>query len=670
MKRHACTDRMALVCLTLVAGTATTVNAQDLRRLSIEQLMQIEVTSVSKREESLFDAAAAIFVITREDIRRSGATCVPEALRLAPGVEVAQLGASSWAVTIRGFNGRFASQLLVLIDGRSVYTPLFAGVFWDEQDLLLEDVDRIEVIRGPGGTLWGANAVNGVINIITRSAADTPGTWLEAGGGTRLRGAAGARHGGRAGQDGAWRVWTRWFDRDGGVDAFGTTQPDSWRAGRGGFRYDHGDDGSASDLMVQGSLYSQRFEQRTLVPTLAPPYESRPVSRLVAQGGNLLARWRHRFSPASELQVQTYYDKADRGIHRVDYRQNTIDLDVQHQWRPNATHDIVWGGGWRTAEMIGRNFVGLTAAQPAVTIHLFSVFAQDRCRLVADRLDLTLGTKVERNDYTGYEMQPSARLLWSVATNHRLWGAVSRAVRTPARGETDLGLDLHVLPPGEGGMPVVVQIRGSADLKAQELLAAEIGWRATLGDNFTLDAAAYHNSYDRLRTTEQGEPELVMEPAPYVVQPFVFGNSMNGTITGLELTGRWQPAPSWTLGGSWSYLDLKLSLDPGVDDFGNLLDAGRSPRHQARLFSQFDLPSGIELDACVRFVDRLPSDGVPGYVDGDLHVAGDLPGGGRLTVVGQSLLHERLQEFVRIDGDFIEGSQARRGVWATLAWRF
>lgn len=669
MERRARRATPWAACLVCTLGLATGAAAEDLRRLSLEELMQIEVTSVSKREESLFDATAAVHVITRQDIRRSGATCIPEALRLAPGVEVARLNSSGWAITIRGFNGRFANQLLVLIDGRSVYTPVFAGVFWDVQDLLLEDVDRIEVIRGPGGTLWGANAVNGVINIITRPAAKTVGTYVEAGGGTELRGLAGVRHGQAIGERGAWRIFGRWFDRDDGDDEHGRPQPDSWRAGRGGFRLDLDAGDGASTWTAQGDIYRQRYGQTSFQPQLFPPARLDNTERLTAEGGDLLGRWRRRFSPASELQVQAYFDAANRGLGIAELRQATIDLDLQHHWRPTSAHDVVWGVGWRSVRMEGLRMRSISTPTPVVTNRLYNAFAQDRVRLLPDRLELTLGGKLEHCPYTGHEFQPNARVLWSAAKSHRVWAAVSRAVRMPSRGESDLTIDLNTAV-GPGGVPVLGQALPNPDLEAPELVAFEIGWRATFGEALSFDATAYRNRHDKLRSVEMGEPELVAEPVPYILQPYYFRNGTRGTVSGFELSGRWRPRERWTLGGSYSYLDMELEQDAGVVDPASLQDAGRSPRHQARLFSQWDLSAAIELDACGRYVAELPADGVASYIDGDLRLAWRTPWGLRLTVVGQNLLHERRREYAPLVGDFIATTLAQRGGYATLDWRF
>jgi len=406
-------------------------HAPDLTELTLEQLMTVEITSASKKEEPLWDSAAAVFVITGEDIRRAGMKSIPEALRLAPGVQVAQFGANRWAISARGFNATFSNKLLVLIDGRTVYTPLFAGVFWDAQDTLLEDIERIEVIRGPGGTLWGANAVNGVINIITKQAKATQGGYVEVGGGTEERGFVGTRYGGRIGSDLFYRGYFKYANHDNLVTATGHEGIDDWRTYRGGFRLDW-EPSTRDTVTVQGDLYKGDFGQTLPIPSLLPPFSATRESRDDFAGGNVLSRWRHRMADRRETSVQFYYDRTHRDELLFHETRDTVDLEFQHRFPLGARHDLIWGVDTRvTIDALNKiNSPTLVFEPRRRTDHLVSGFIQDQIALIHDRLMLTLGSKFEHNSFSGFEAQPNARLVYSPNAWNRVWTAVSRAVRT------------------------------------------------------------------------------------------------------------------------------------------------------------------------------------------------------------------------------------------------
>ena len=487
-----CASLLALAAVNCRAGetgSAPSTNAArvpaesgvaQLKELSLEELMDIEVTSVSKRPERLSETASAIQVITQEDIRRSGATRLPEALRLASNLEVAQIDSRRWAISARGFNSPFSNKLLVLIDGRTVYTPLFAGVFWDVQDTLLEDIDRIEVISGPGATLWGANAVNGVINIITKDAKDTQGTLLAGGGGTELRGFGGVRYGGAVAPNFRYRIYGKYFDRDGTVLPDGRDASDDWHQGQGGFRMDW--DASESDVFtVQGDGYDGRISQAG-------------ADAIDVSGANVIGRWSHTFYEGSELTLQLYYDRTHRDIPgEVSEDLDTYDVDFQHRFPLGERHDIVWGLGYRLIEDDVGNSPAVAFLPPQVSRQWFSGFVQDEIALVKDRVHLTLGTKIEHNDYTGFEFQPSGRLAWRLSEQQILWSAISRAVRTPSR--IDRELFLRVDDPD-------LRIDGGPDFESEELLAYELGYRVQPFSRLGLSLAAYYNDYDDLRSRE------------------------------------------------------------------------------------------------------------------------------------------------------------------------
>lgn len=419
----------------------------DLTQLSLEELMNIQVTSVSKKSEPLSRAAAAIFVITQEDIRRSGAQSLPEVLRLAPGIEVARVDAHSWAITSRGFNDRFANKLLVLVDGRTVYTPLFSGVFWEAQDLMMEDIERIEVIRGPGATLWGANAVNGVINIITRSARDSQGILLTAGAGTEEPGFGAVRYGTRLADDVYLRAHGRYRTHDGSLRLDGRPAEDDWRAAGGGFRLEWGPTADRG-LTVQGDFYRDRFHQRYTLTSFLPPHSWEVPGINQVEGENFLVRWGHLLPDASRLQLQFYWDRSRNESVIFNERRSTMDFDLQHQIRLTESQELVWGFGYRTS---GDRIAPTSTIQldpDRRRTHLFSAFAQNEVELVADRLQLMVGSKFEHNDFTGFEIQPGLRLAWTPKPEQTFWGSVSRAVRTSSRAEHDVRINGAILPPG------------------------------------------------------------------------------------------------------------------------------------------------------------------------------------------------------------------------------
>jgi iron complex outermembrane receptor protein len=645
--------------------------------MSLEALMDIQVTSVSKRAESLSDAAAAVFVITAEDLRRSGVTTIPDALRMVPGVQVGRIDANKWAITARGFNGRFANKLLVLLDGRSVYTPLYSGVYWDVQDTLLEDVDRIEVIRGPGATLWGANAVNGVINIVTKPSRDTRGLLLSGGVGTEERGFAGARYGAAVGEAGSYRVFAKAFRRDGAVDANGDDTADDWRALRAGFRSDWAVS-PRDGLTVQGDVYTGETGSTEQIPVAVPPYTLIREPETESSGGNLLARWSRELSATSRFTFQAYVDHTRRDEPAlVEETRDTFDLDFQHAFAPASRHDVVWGLGYRVTR--DDTEPGLTgAADPSSrTDDLFSAFFQDDIALVADRLRLILGSKVEHNDYTDWEIQPTGRLVWTPHAQHTLWSSVSRAVRTPSRGEVDGSVDLWSVPPNppQVPLPVLVAVQPEGEFESEEVVALEVGYRFSPADNLLLDLAGFYNLYDNLRDAGLGQPTLVPDPqGPHLVQPVILDNTMDGKGYGVELAADWSPLEGWRLKAAYTYLKLDLEgaeaeiLDAGEGAFFE----GNIPRHAFSLRSQADLTDTVELDLWLRYVDDLPGIADPAvddYLTLDARLGWRPTQALEVSLVGQNLLGPRHFEAVSEGGAGARASQVERGVYAKVTWK-
>jgi iron complex outermembrane receptor protein len=639
---------------------------KELLRLGLEQLMDLEVTSVSKKEQRLSQVAAAVYVITREDIRRSGATSIPEALRMAPGVQVSRIDANKWAVGVRGFNGRWSNKLLVLMDGRSVYSPMFSGVYWDVQDTFLEDVERIEVIRGPGGTMWGANAVNGVINVITRHARDTQGGLLTAGGGSQELGFGGARYGGKTGKA-YYRGYAKFFQRNRLTNASGAPGGDDWNALRGGFRMDW-EPSERDAVTVQGDLYQNHAGGTVATFSLRPPFSGTSGYRAAASGGNVLARWKRVLSERSETVVQIFFDRARNPGASYSEAVDTYDLEFQHRLKLGSRHDMQWGLGGRFISDDMRSdatqkWVPASRKQP-----LFSAFWQDEIALVENRLSLTLGSKGEHNVYTGFEFEPSARLAWTPNARSTVWASLARAVRTPARIQRDARVDIATFP-GAGGSVSVLSLFGSSGFGSEKLRAHELGYRFQPVKRISLDLAAFYNVYNRLKGSQRLAPFYEPIPAPaHLVIPLTFNNRAEANSYGLELVPAWSVTEKWKLSASYSWLRAPLELaGTGERD---------SPRRQARFQSYLDLPWKLSLDTALYYVSSLhPMPGSFGAPEVPAHTRLDTRLGwkpGRdieLSVAAQNLLDSRQVEF-NTPGDVVPGNQVRRSIYGKIAWRF
>jgi iron complex outermembrane receptor protein len=653
--------RLALVVLFLSLPYPCSAAQQasqlaDLKQLSLEQLMNVEVTSVAKKEQRVADTAAAIFVITQEDIRRSGVTSIPEALRLAPGVEVSRIDANKWSIGVRGFGSRLSRSVLVLMDGRSVYSPLFAGVYWEVQDTLLEDVDRIEVIRGPGGTLWGANAVNGVINIITKSATETQGLLVTGGGGSEEKGFGGLRYGGKIGEDFSYRLYGKGFRRDGQFTAH-ASDFDDWQNGQGGFRTDWNLNKDDS-LTIQGDAYQGKSGQRTTVSSFSAPFSAVVRDDTDFSGMNLLGRWRRTLSETSNLAFQVYYDRTFRREPTFQERRNTVDLDFQHRFKITGHQELTWGLGYRFTR-------GDTESAPTIVFsprnradNLASAFLQDEIVLVENTLRLTVGSKFEHNDYSGFEFQPSARLLWTPAERHYLWAAISRAVRTPSRVEEDLALTAAL----STVVPIFARLSGNKSFEAEKVMAYEVGYRVQPTDRFSVDIAAFYSRYSDLLSLENGVAFL--EPPGNLILPFSIDNKMTAQIYGFEVATDWRWLDWWRWRLSYSHLQLNLKKKPGSSDSTTERSTeGSSPHNQLSLISFVDLPGGLQLDGIFRYVDSLPSQNVGRYFNLDLRLGWHATKNVELSLVGQNLLYGHHAEWSG-------GTEIQRGVYTKVTWRW
>jgi iron complex outermembrane receptor protein len=619
------------------AATAAADNAAssigELKQLNVEDLMNVQVTSVARHPERLIEAASAIQVITQEDIRRSGATSIPEALRLADNLQVAQKNSHDWAISSRGFNTALANKLLVMIDGRTVYTPLYSGVFWDVQDYVLADIERIEVISGPGGTLWGANAVNGVINIITKSAKDTQGLYAQAGGGSRPQDFADLRYGGALSPDTQFRIYGKYFDRGSEVLANGDSASDSWRQGRGGFRVDS-DASTIDKLTLQGDVYGGHEDQQS-------------GGTSDSSGENVLGRWSRRISDTSDLGLQSYVDRthtsnpaaaliinglefAGPGIFKDDL--TTYDVDFQHRFRIGAANSVVWGWGFRYSHDVVNNAPSLAFLPPTLDRDLYSIFAQDEIALRPD-LSLTLGSKLERNNYTGFEVEPNVRLSWILNSKQALWGAVSRAVRTPSRIDQDFS---------EAAPPHFVVLEGGSDFKSESVVAYELGYRVQLDQQLSASVSSFFNHYDDIRSTTI---------TPATLLPFFFANGLEGDTYGLEFTSNYQVTDTWSLHAGYTLLKEHLHVKPGQVDINDALNETADPQHQFSLRSSLNLPRHMEFDTALRWVDTLHTNNgavvgtVPSYFEMDSHLAWHASDRLEFALVGQNLLHNRHAEY-------------------------
>ena len=667
---------LATLLSALLAGNALAQDQKsvpDVTAMSMEDLMNMQVTSVSKHTQKVADAAAAIFVITQDDIRRSGATSIPEALRLVPGLEVARIDQNKWAIGSRGFNGRFDNKLLVLIDGRSVYTPLFSGVYWNIQDVLLQDIDRIEVIRGPGATLWGANAVDGVINIITKPAASTQSAIVEAGGGTEERGAGGVRYGGKIGDATHYRIYGKYFDWGPSDYITGGTAHDGWDAVRGGFRADWTPSG-ANSLTIQADIYRSNYNETLTVPTLSAPYSNTFPNNGTYSGGNILGRWNHTTEGGS-MSLQMYYDNTTTVDHQLfEDHQNIFDVDFQDGFHVGNHQQFLWGLGYRSI-LDGNDSSFTVSLQPnQVNLNQFSTFLQDEISLADNRLRLTLGSKLEHNTFTGFEVEPNARLLWTLTPNQSVWTAISRAVRTPALTEEGLRLNSAVIPPGTpqnpSPFPAVLAVFGSHQLNSEDLLAYEFGYRMQATSNLSLDIATFYNRYSNLRSAEPGTPFPEGGPVPTdIVVPFVAANKMSGGTYGLELFADWKVIPKWRLSGSYSYLQMDIHKNSDSQDPTADVPNGSSPRHQWYLRSSVDLPKHFDEDTTLRFVDHLSGLSLPGYYSLDAHLGWKPVKNLEFSIGGQNLLDNHHLEFLP---DFVNTSPTvvKRSVFGSITVTF
>ncbi|HZS46539.1 MAG TPA: TonB-dependent receptor [Blastocatellia bacterium] len=660
------------VAITLATSTGLFAQQQqsskDLTDKSLDELMSVQVTSVSKKEQSLFTTPAAVYVISQEDIRRSGSSTIADVLRIVPGLDVARVNTNTWAITARGFNGRFSNKMLVLIDGRSVYTQEFSGVYWELQDMILEDIERIEVIRGPGATIWGANAVNGVINIITKRASSTQGGLVTARSGNEDQAIGGIRYGGKIGDSLYYRAYTQYSDRTGQIIPSSLTAEGPWHMLRGGFRVDW----RVSDrdsLTLQADIYKSNSENvgPSLTSVTSPlQIVNQPVQ---SSGGNVRVQWDRVVSAKSDFKLSFYVDRTKRNDSKVDDGLYTINFDFSHHLALGNRNDIVWGAGYKyTTDNIVGSF-DVVFLPKKLAEHFANAFVQDEITVVENRLHLTLGTKFERDGFTGYSWQPSAKIAWTPSNKQTVWAAVSGADRLPSRNSRDILVHLNTIPL-PGNKIGLLTLNGNPDAVAERLVAYEAGYRVQATAKLSLDIASFYNVYNRLSTTEPLQPFFEANPfPPHLVIPLQYGNKMSGDTYGAEVSANWNATTWWKLSAGYSWLRMQMHPDPTSKDTTTAPKTeGSDPHHQIQLQSYLTLPHRFDLDASLNYVDKLAGQNTPSYVRIDLRLGLRLSESFEASVGVQNMLDSMHREFGDVEA--INSALIKRSAYGKLTWRF
>src|SRR5579871_1728573 len=646
-------------------ASADSSSSQDqtssLKEMSLEQLGNLKVITASKAPEAVWKTPAAVYVITHEAILRSGATSIPEALRLAPGVEVARIDSNKWSIGIRGFGSRLSRSVLVLIDGRTVYTTLLAGTYWEVQDTVMEDIDRIEVIRGPGGTIWGPNAVNGVINIITRKASDTQGTLASARGGNVEQGSITVRQGGSRGNV-DYRAYAKGFNRAAMFHS-DDREFDAWRAIQGGFRVDWAE--SIRDgFTFQGDIYDERAGESVVATSYTPPYSQVIDRHALLSGGNILGRWKRVMEEGQDIQLQVYYDRTNRYEPNFADLRDTFDMDFLDRFRLPGRQEVSWGLGLRLSRGHNLQVVSGLTFQPAQrTDRLLSAFLQDDVSIIDKRLSLSMGTKILETNFSPLQLEPSVRLLYTPSDTQTVWTAFTHAVRTPSDAERDFFLS-GFIGIASDGLPYFARFNANRNFRSEQLNGYELGYRTLLGSRLSVDVASFYNHYSDLFSEDiTGAPYIESDPAPiHHLLPAEFGNGLLGTTTGAEIAPEWHLTNFWRLRGSYSFLEMHIKKSPNSLDVGTAPGIqGSSPQHQISVQSGFDLGRGIYADLIYRYESALPGQGVRAYSTGDISLGWKVNEHLRLSAVGQNLLQPHHPEFGGDPGPLVQIKRSAYG---------
>jgi iron complex outermembrane receptor protein len=641
------------------------VGEQQLKSMSLEQLGNIKVTTVSKRPEEIWRTPAAIYVLTSQDIERSGATSIPELLRMVPGVQVSRMQSDDWAVGVRGFADQFSSGLLVLVDGRSVYTPLFEGVYWDVQDLPLDDIDRIEIIRGPAGAIWGPNAVNGVINIITKHAQDTQGVSASALGGGAVNHFVGVGQVGFSPQTNfQMRVFAKGFNR-GPEKNPGNNPYDAWHQERGGFRADW-QPNARDKLMFKGQIYQGQVGSQISLVQITPPGQKTFQGQGPVSGGDLVVRWDRALRNRSNFYKQAYFDRTNRASVLADETRNKFDLDFVDHIGFLPRQDLIFGG---RISVSPSHFVQRSAAlyftPPELTSSIYSAFIRDQFEILPGHLALTLGTQIENNNYSGTGIEPDARILWNPTSHQTVWGSVSRALRIPGR----LDRDGHILVNLSPNPPIFIAINGDPHFRPEVLIAWQGGYRRLLTPKLYVDFALFHNQYDNLKT--YGNPPLVLsiptQPYPHELLTATYANGAKGVTNGVEVAPDWRPFDWLELRGTYSHLAMDLHGKAGFGKVAYITPTymGSSPNDMATAQAFLSLPHGIQIDPDYRYMSALPAVNVPAYHTADAHLAWKLTKHVQLSVDGRNLLQPHHLEF---QGNNNNPVGIQREVYGGIRW--
>ena len=660
MQRFLLTCLLCMLTGEAMATNSTVGNASadpEFDKILSLDISDLTVTSVAKRQQKLNDTAAAIYVITQEDLRRTGANSIPEALRMVPGLQVARVSGSQWAISARGFNGALANKLLVLIDGRSIYSPVFSGTYWDDQSTLMQDIDRIEVIRGPGASLYGANAVNGIINVITKNARDTQGNMLS-GVGTLNGGLVEARHGGKLEDNAYYRAYTQYLstgpsknpatDRSNGDDRYRE---------RAGFRLDK-QKSNGDSYTLQGDAYNGEQGETVVLPLPSSPFSLRRTDDNTSYGGNLLGRWNHKLARDSDVSLQAYVDHYTRAAASADQHVSTADVQLQHSFKWNERNNFIWGGGTRfyLQDIIGSYAVSFNDRYSAHKI--FNTFAQNEYAVIPDTLYLTLGSKFEHNDFSGFEIQPSTRLSWHPTQTQTVWGAISRAVRTPSSLEDDVNAVALVTP---GAPNAEFRLLGNPNQQSEDLIAYELGHRIQAARNLSFDSALFYNDFDNLQTITQ-EGTNYIGANGNLVRPFFYSNFGSGHVYGGEFSANWNITPDWRLTGSYSYLRMNLEQSPQA--FGSLRSTEMlAPRNQFSVRSYINITDTVHWDNMVYYVEGVST--LNSYLRYDSRIAWQVYPGLEVSLIGRNLTDPTHTEFPAT-----QLAEFSRGVVGQVVWKF
>ncbi|MBS0300392.1 MAG: TonB-dependent receptor [Proteobacteria bacterium] len=662
-------------CFANVAVAQNKPADSELLSLSIEELMNVKVTTVSRNPQKLTQVASAVFVITQDDIRRSGATSIPDALRMAPGVQVERVSTDKWAISVRGFDGLYSNKLQVLMDGRSVYLPIFSGVLWEQQDTLMEDIERIEVIRGPAASVWGANAVNGVINIITKKAADTQGALFSAGGGSFEHGFVGARYGGKLNEDTPFRVYAKGFTRGQTQSLSGENANDQWHSARGGFRFDH--NRGIDQFTLQGDYFSN-FDGGTLDKN-AFNLSANPLGEMRGRndGGNVRFRWDRNFSEHSALMLQMYYDRTRSELLPVGkFDAESFDIDMQYRFSLADRHKITWGANYRLYHNKVSDTSLSTLSPREQTNHLGATFIRDEITLIPDRLMFTVGSRFEHNDFSGWEIQPSARLMWTPNPENSLWMAVSRAVRTPSRAENDGTINItpqvqNALGSSLSKLPITALLHGSHNYNSEKLIAYELGYRHQFTPHASIDLAGFVNDYSQMLDLSVGTLSFNPLLPGQLLLPLTINNQGSAFTYGFETSVDWKPRDNWRLQSSYSFIHIDFFSNNALtksDPSGGGAEK-TAPQHQLSVRSNYDFSEKLQLNLWLRYSSNIGFYSIPAYVTMDARLSYKPTKNVELFIVGQNLFSQYHREFVSEFTPIVPTS-IPRGVYAGAQWRF